>query len=180
MRFFKILTRPDLTREILKKNDPTRPDPRHFETSLTRPVDRVTWCSKCHGSGRIGSGQEVFKISDGSGRVGSRGFQISWVGSGRVKTFSNLTGRVGSGQEVMKISRVGSGHDSREAGHSRVGPALPASCFLLTQRLLSYQYSIILLWYHNPTFKHRQIYIRMPLSIRTHYRQVIYHCGALK
>ena len=59
-------------------------------------VSRVTWCSKCHGlgrvgsgsvqtlTGRVGSGQEVSK-SRGSGQVGSRVFQISRVGSGRVK-----------------------------------------------------------------------------------------------
>ena len=56
---------------------------------------------KSHGSGRVGSGQEVFK-SHVLGRVGSRGFQILRFGSGRVKSFSNLTGRVG-------ISPVGSG-----------------------------------------------------------------------
>jgi len=74
------------------------------------------------GSGRVGSGS-VQNLTDRvrSGRV--KGFQISRVGSGRVKSFSNLTGRVGSGQEVMKSSRVGSGHDPRETGHSRVGPA---------------------------------------------------------
>ena len=45
----------------------------------------------------------------GSGRVESIDFQISQVGSGRVKRFSTITGRVGSGQEVFQISRVGSG-----------------------------------------------------------------------
>ena len=95
-----------------------------FPRVTTRPAGRVTWCSKCHGSGRVrkcsnshGSGQEVLK-SRRSGQVGSRLLQIS---------------RVGSGQEVTKISRVGSGHDPREAGHSRVGPALPVSCFRLTR-----------------------------------------------
>ena len=37
-----------------------------------------------------------------TGRVGSRRFQISRFGSGRVKRFSNLSGRVGSGQEVFE------------------------------------------------------------------------------
>ena len=45
--------------------------------------------------------------SHGSGGVGSRNFEISRVGSGRVKRFYILAGRVGSGQEVL-ISR-GSG-----------------------------------------------------------------------
>ena len=123
---------------------------------MTRPAGRVRRCSKCHGSspvgsrslqnitGRVGSGQEVFK-SRGSGPVGTRIFQssrfgsgpvkiyffpISRIGSGRVNNFSNFTGRARSDQEVMKISRVGSGHDPRERGNSRVGSARPASCFL--------------------------------------------------
>ena len=45
----------------------------------------------------------------GSGRVGSRGFEISWVRSGRVRRFSNLTGRVGLDQEPFEIWRVGLG-----------------------------------------------------------------------
>ena len=45
----------------------------------------------------------------GSGRVGSGGFEISRVGSGRVRRFPNLTGRVESGQEAFKILRVGPG-----------------------------------------------------------------------
>ena len=57
-----------------------------------------------------------------AGRVESGGFEISPVGSGRVRRFSNLTGRVGSDniffnlaswvgsrQEAFKISRVRSG-----------------------------------------------------------------------
>ena len=83
------------------------------------------------GSRRVGSG--VLKIlgvrsgrvktfSNLAGRVGSRSFQISRVGLGWVKKFSNVIGRIRSGQEVLKISRVGSGHDPRETGHSRVGP----------------------------------------------------------
>ena len=39
-----------------------------FSRLMTRPTGRVKWCSKCHGSGQ--------------------------VGSGRVKRFSNLVGRV--------------------------------------------------------------------------------------
>ena len=68
---------------------------------------RVTGCSKFHGSGRVGSGQEVFKITR--------------VGLGRIKRFSNIAGRfrsggfqtsrIGSGREVTKSSRIGSGHD---------------------------------------------------------------------
>ena len=54
-----------------------------------------------------------FTHRTGSGQVGSGVFQISRVGSGRV----------GSGQDVIKSSQVGPGHDPREAGHSRVGPA---------------------------------------------------------
>ena len=52
---------------------------------------RVRRCSKCHGSGR----------------VGSTSFQISWVGSGRVKRFSNLTGRGRLCHGVFKMSRAG-------------------------------------------------------------------------
>ena len=42
-------------------------------------------------AGRVGSGQEVFETS-GSGRIGSRGFQISRVRSGQVTTCQNLRG----------------------------------------------------------------------------------------
>ena len=66
---------------------------------------RVRRISKPRGSGRVGSGQEVFKISR--------------VGSGRVRRFSNLADRVGSGQDVSKFSRVGSGQDVLKI--SRVG-----------------------------------------------------------
>ena len=48
----------------------------------------------------------------GSGRVESIYFQISQVGSGRVKKFLTVTGRVGSGRvgsRGFQISRVGSG-----------------------------------------------------------------------
>ena len=77
---------------------------------------RVRKCSNSHGSGR------VYRFSNLAGRV---------------KSYSNLTGRVGSGQDffkfhwtsqvsgqdIIKSSRVGSGHDPRETGHSRVWPA---------------------------------------------------------
>ena len=43
-------------------------------------------------AGLVGSGQEVLKFN-GSGRIGSRGFEVS---------------RVGSGQEVFEMSRDGS------------------------------------------------------------------------
>ena len=81
------------------------------------------WVRKCflNLTGRVGSGQEVFK-SRGSGLV-LKSYGSGRVGSGQVKNSSNFTGRVRSGQEVMKSSRVGSGHDPRETGHSRVGPA---------------------------------------------------------
>ena len=82
--------------------------------------------------GWVGSGQERFK-SRGSGQVGSKGFLISRFGSGPVKEKKKLTGQVTSTQEAMKSLRIGSDHDPRETGHSRVGPAWPASCFLLTR-----------------------------------------------
>ena len=48
-------------------------------------------------AGGVVSGREGFGISPvGSGRVGSGGFRISWVGPGHA--------------EVFQISRVGSGH----------------------------------------------------------------------
>ena len=57
------------------------------------------------GSGRVGSGVRNVTGWVGSGQQrcnsrGSRGFQISWVGSGRLKMLSNLTGRVGSDQDI--------------------------------------------------------------------------------
>ena len=55
---------------------------------------RVGKCSKSHESGRVGSGQ--VGVQNLKGRVEYRGFQISWVRPGRVKSSSNLTGRVGS------------------------------------------------------------------------------------
>ena len=102
---------------------------------------------------RVGSSRfRKFSNSYGMGRVGSRRFQISPVGSDRVKSFSNLMDRVGSGrvkrflivtgrvrwgQEATKIAQVGSGHDrslASQAGmtfelfsaNPRVGPADPA------------------------------------------------------
>ena len=71
-----------------------------------------------------GSGQEVFKISrvmSGSGPEIFKSRGSGLIGSDRVNHSSNPTGRVGLGQEVMKNSWVGSGHDPRESGHSRVG-----------------------------------------------------------
>ena len=78
-----------LTREIYHGS--SRPDPHETLTSrVTRSVaGRVMsgqQAFKSRGSPglwRVGSGQEGFK-SHGSGRVGSRGFKISWIGSGRV------------------------------------------------------------------------------------------------
>ena len=70
---------------------------------------------------RVGSGQQVFK-SRGSGRVGSRGFQISGVGSGRANRFSNLPGRVRSGHEEFKMPRVTMTRELFFAD-ARVGPA---------------------------------------------------------
>ena len=56
------------------------------------------------------------------------------------------------------------------SAYPRVGPAHPArGSFSLAQRLLSYQYSIILLWYHIQTMKHLQIQIRILASIHIHY-----------
>ena len=83
-----------------------RPFSRYYQGCsrvMTRPASRVRKRSVSRGSGRV------------------KMFQISRVGSGRVKTFSNLSGRVRSGQEVMNDSRVESGHDPREMGPSRVG-----------------------------------------------------------
>ena len=68
---------------------------------MTPSADRVRRFPKPHGSGRIGSSQDVLK-SRAPSQVGSE--------------VSNLTGRVGSGQEGLKSrgsGRVGSG---------RVGP----------------------------------------------------------
>ena len=59
-------------------------------------------------------------------RVGSRGFQISRVGSGRVENISNLTLRVKSIQDIQ-FSRVASGRVRRfsnftgRVGSGRVG-----------------------------------------------------------
>ena len=51
--------------------------------------------------GRVGSDQEVFEVSRVGGRVGSKGFRNSRVGSDRVRRFLNLTGRVGSGRVTL-------------------------------------------------------------------------------
>ena len=87
----------------------------------------------CFNISRVGSDQVKKNVA---GRVGARGFKISWVGSGLV----------GSGQEVLKsrgpggvksrgfeTSRVGSGHDPRETDHSRLKPPWPAGCCWLTR-----------------------------------------------
>lgn len=68
---------------------------------MTRPAGGILRCSKCDGSGRVGSGQEVVRWDQDVFK--SRG-------SGQV------------GQEVMKRSRVGSGNGPRKTTHSRVGP----------------------------------------------------------
>ena len=71
-------------------------------------------------SDRVGSGLEVCETSQvgsgrvGSGRAGSGGFQMSWIGSGRVRRFPKIMdrvglGRVGSDLEVFEICQVGSG-----------------------------------------------------------------------
>ena len=98
---------------------------------MNLPAGWIAGCSKCHGWGRVGSGRvglgsvqnrtgrvesghDVFKYRGsgrvGSARLGSRIFQISGVGSGPDKG-------------LMRRSGVGSGHEPREAGHSRIGPA---------------------------------------------------------
>ena len=63
---------------------------------VTRPATDpyLTDQSESVGSGRVGSGPEIFKISR--------------IRSGRVKRLVNAVGRVGSGQEASRISRVGS------------------------------------------------------------------------
>ena len=74
-------------------------------------------------SDRVGS---ILRFSNLPGGVREGQFFFEYYGSGRVgsgQDFSNLAGWVGSGQEVMKNSRVGSDHEPRETGHSRVGPA---------------------------------------------------------
>ena len=89
---------------------------------LTGPVDPTRIKPAPHGSlivclvgsGRVkrlskyrGSGQEAFK-SHGSGRVGPKVFNISRVGSGRVRGLQFLAGGVRSGQDMSKFSGVGS------------------------------------------------------------------------
>ena len=78
-----------------------------FGRYIAEGVPRVTGCSKCRGSGRVGSGQKVFKISHGSGGV---------------KRFSNLAGRVRSGQKFFKYhgsGQVGSRGDEKLTGRVR-------------------------------------------------------------
>ena len=96
---------------------------------MTRPAGRVKGVSKSCGSGRVitfqnltgrvVSGQKVSK-SRGSGRVGPIGLKNL---AGRVGSGQEVSKSRGSGQEVFKISRVGSGHDPRDMGHSRVKPS---------------------------------------------------------
>ena len=65
-------------------------------------------------------------VQNVTGRVGSRGFLISRVGSGRVKSFSNLTGRTGSDQEFFKShgsTQVGSRGHEKLTGRVRSRPA---------------------------------------------------------
>ena len=68
--------------------------------------------------------KEVSK-SRGSGHVGSRGFKISRIGSGRVTRLQNISGRVGSGwvkRFPNLAGRVGSGRvGSGRVGSGRVG-----------------------------------------------------------
>ena len=96
------------------------------------PVDPTRMKPVSHGSigrwrvGRVGSGQEVLKTlrvglgqrvlkSHGSGRMGSRGFQISRVGSGRVKKISKSrgSGPVRSTHLKFFAGRVGSADPTR-------------------------------------------------------------------
>ena len=92
---------------------------------------------------------------------------------------------------------------TRESGHSmtrelfyytnpQVRPAHPAcgSDTYLNNFPLSYSkaYLVPILndtpslvsWYHNQSSNPRQIHIRMPASIHTHYSQVTYRCGSTK
>ena len=94
---------------------PEKPNPQPFFSRLFTGHDPTR-----------GSGQVVFKTPRvGSGRVGSRGFEISRADLSPVKRLRNLTGRVGSGQEVLKSRgsrRVGSGQKvlkSRGSGRVR-------------------------------------------------------------
>ena len=73
------------TRRLRAKLVPRRENKQGFS--------RVTWCSKCHGSGRVGSG----RVQNLTGRVGSGQEVLNLVGRVRSgQDFSNLTGRVGS------------------------------------------------------------------------------------
>ena len=103
-----------LTREI--RHGASRPDP--HETRVSR-VNR-------NAAGRVGSGQELFKISRvGSGRVNMFLTLVDRVGSGqqrfksrasgrvRSRGFQNIGGQVGSGPDISKLSRVGSGQVTR-------------------------------------------------------------------
>ena len=123
---------------------------------MTRPAGRVKGVSKSRGSGRVG-GHKIF-ISHGSGRVGSKSFksrgsgrvgsgqevskprgsgpvrskfQISRVGSGRVKRFAKSRGSGGVMTCKMRVTRGSSHHDPRvvfgsPAGQTRgIGRRIP-------------------------------------------------------
>ena len=104
-------------------HDPTRGS-RHDVFKMSRVGSgRVGSENVQNVTGRVGSGQEVFK-SRGSGQVGSRFFQISQVGSGRVASRNFHISWFRSGQVGSRgDEQLGSGHVPRETGHSQVGPA---------------------------------------------------------
>ena len=93
------------------KDHPTDQDIGH---ALTRDCSTLTR-EKCHGSSRPDPHEtrisRVTRIMAGRVESGQKDSEISRVGSGRVRRFSNLAGRVESGREVFKVSRVGSGPD---------------------------------------------------------------------
>ena len=71
-----------------------------FSRVMTKPAGRGRRCSKSHGSGRVGLGRV--------GSVGSRGFEISRFGSGRVKEALKYHASDRVGSRGFEISRVGS------------------------------------------------------------------------
>ena len=94
---------------------------------------RVRMCLEPHEPGRVKiffnlagwvrSDQKFFE-SKGLHWVGSRFFQSSRVGSGRVGS-----------RGVMISPRIGPGHNPRETGHARVGPTCPAFFFVAVPRV---------------------------------------------
>ena len=101
-----------------------------FVLKIRRAVDVFTHVV-AHSLAGLLTGQEVFKTWD---RVGSRGFELSRVGSGRVESGQEVLksrgsgriwsigfeiSRVGSQVEsgVFKSHGVGSGHDPRGTAH---------------------------------------------------------------